>query len=76
MIVIAMVTNVGFISSILNVCSQAYSFLNFVVRYKPEEQPSLEPHHDASTFTLNVALNKAGVDYEVKPVQTHWRNCL
>eukprot|EP00061_Rhincodon_typus_P013918 g40595.t1 len=42
----------------------AFSFLNFVVRYKPEEQPSLEPHHDASTFTINVALNRAGVDYE------------
>ncbi|XP_078281836.1 procollagen-lysine,2-oxoglutarate 5-dioxygenase 1 [Rhinoraja longicauda] len=44
--------------------TKAYSFLNFVVRYKPEEQPSLDPHHDASTFTINVALNKAGVDYE------------
>ncbi|GCC32716.1 hypothetical protein chiPu_0011180 [Chiloscyllium punctatum] len=44
--------------------TKAFSFLNFVVRYKPEEQPSLEPHHDASTFTINVALNRAGVDYE------------
>ncbi|XP_072334276.1 procollagen-lysine,2-oxoglutarate 5-dioxygenase 1 isoform X1 [Scyliorhinus torazame] len=44
--------------------TKAHSFLNFVVRYRPEEQPSLEPHHDASTFTINVALNKAGVDYE------------
>ncbi|XP_072101335.1 procollagen-lysine,2-oxoglutarate 5-dioxygenase 1 isoform X1 [Mobula birostris] len=44
--------------------TKANSFLNFVVRYKPEEQPSLEPHHDASTFTVNVALNRAGVDYE------------
>ncbi|XP_072334278.1 procollagen-lysine,2-oxoglutarate 5-dioxygenase 1 isoform X3 [Scyliorhinus torazame] len=38
--------------------------LAFVVRYKPDEQPSLMPHHDASTFTINIALNKVGVDYE------------
>lgn len=39
--------------------------LNFVVRYKPDEQPLLVPHHDASTFTINIALNSKGVDYEV-----------
>lgn len=39
--------------------------MNFVVRYRPDEQPSLRPHHDASTFTVNMALNKVGVDYEV-----------
>ncbi|KAL4677111.1 hypothetical protein H8958_014503 [Nasalis larvatus] len=22
------------------------------------------PHHDASTFTINIALNRVGVDYE------------
>ncbi|XP_077168253.1 procollagen-lysine,2-oxoglutarate 5-dioxygenase 1 [Paroedura picta] len=38
--------------------------LAFVVRYKPDEQPSLMPHHDASTFTINVALNHVGIDYE------------
>ncbi|KAM8862907.1 procollagen-lysine,2-oxoglutarate 5-dioxygenase 1 isoform 1-T1 [Spinachia spinachia] len=38
--------------------------LAFVVRYKPDEQPSLRPHHDASTFTINVALNQAGPDYQ------------
>ncbi|KAM3922698.1 procollagen-lysine,2-oxoglutarate 5-dioxygenase 1 [Leptodactylus fuscus] len=38
--------------------------LAFVVRYKPDEQPSLEPHHDASTFTINIALNSVGQDYE------------
>uniref|UniRef100_G3PIW3 Procollagen-lysine,2-oxoglutarate 5-dioxygenase 1 n=1 Tax=Gasterosteus aculeatus aculeatus TaxID=481459 RepID=G3PIW3_GASAC len=38
--------------------------LNFVVRYKPDEQPSLRPHHDASTFTLNIALNQVGPDYQ------------
>ncbi|KAI1892559.1 hypothetical protein AGOR_G00134830 [Albula goreensis] len=38
--------------------------LAFVVRYRPDEQPFLRPHHDASTFTINVALNQVGVDYE------------
>uniref|UniRef100_A0A8C4HSB4 PLOD1-3-like GT domain-containing protein n=1 Tax=Dicentrarchus labrax TaxID=13489 RepID=A0A8C4HSB4_DICLA len=39
--------------------------LNFVVRYKPDEQPLLAPHHDASTFTINIALNSKGIDYQV-----------
>ncbi|XP_044529254.1 multifunctional procollagen lysine hydroxylase and glycosyltransferase LH3 isoform X2 [Gracilinanus agilis] len=38
--------------------------MNFVVRYRPDEQPSLRPHHDSSTFTLNIALNSKGLDYE------------
>ncbi|XP_074121037.1 multifunctional procollagen lysine hydroxylase and glycosyltransferase LH3 [Sminthopsis crassicaudata] len=38
--------------------------MNFVVRYRPDEQPSLRPHHDSSTFTLNIALNNKGLDYE------------
>ncbi|XP_046896504.1 procollagen-lysine,2-oxoglutarate 5-dioxygenase 1 isoform X3 [Hypomesus transpacificus] len=40
------------------------SYLNFVVRYKPDEQPLLTPHHDASTFTINVALNSKDTDYQ------------
>ncbi|GAA6099772.1 procollagen-lysine,2-oxoglutarate 5-dioxygenase 1 isoform X3, partial [Tachysurus ichikawai] len=40
------------------------SYLNFVVRYKPDEQPLLTPHHDASTFTINIALNSKDVDYQ------------
>lgn len=38
--------------------------LNFVVRYRVGEQENLKPHHDASTYTLNVALNKPQVDYQ------------
>ncbi|XP_042347462.1 procollagen-lysine,2-oxoglutarate 5-dioxygenase 1 isoform X2 [Plectropomus leopardus] len=38
--------------------------LNFVVRYKPDEQPLLVPHHDASTFTINIALNSKDIDYQ------------
>lgn len=40
------------------------SMMNFVVRYRPDEQPILKPHHDSSTYTINIALNHAGIDYE------------
>ncbi|KAM7356524.1 procollagen lysyl hydroxylase [Cochliomyia hominivorax] len=40
------------------------SLMNFVVRYRPDEQPFLRPHHDSSTYTINIALNRAGIDYE------------
>ncbi|XP_024120410.1 multifunctional procollagen lysine hydroxylase and glycosyltransferase LH3 isoform X2 [Oryzias melastigma] len=43
---------------------KAHAIMNFVVRYRPDEQPSLRPHHDSSTFTINIALNRKGVDYE------------
>ncbi|XP_053624838.1 procollagen-lysine,2-oxoglutarate 5-dioxygenase isoform X2 [Plodia interpunctella] len=40
------------------------SLMNFVVRYRPDEQPSLRPHHDSSTYTINLALNTPNVDFE------------
>jgi len=40
------------------------SMMNFMVRYRPDEQPNLRPHHDSSTYTINVALNTVGQDYE------------
>ncbi|XP_032818072.1 procollagen-lysine,2-oxoglutarate 5-dioxygenase 2-like isoform X1 [Petromyzon marinus] len=43
---------------------KAYAVMNFIVRYRPDEQPSLRPHHDSSTFTINVALNHAGIDFQ------------
>ncbi|KAK9501159.1 hypothetical protein O3M35_002249 [Rhynocoris fuscipes] len=39
------------------------SLMNFVVRYRPDEQPSLRPHHDSSTYTINIALNRPNIDY-------------
>uniref|UniRef100_A0A0K2SV11 procollagen-lysine 5-dioxygenase n=1 Tax=Lepeophtheirus salmonis TaxID=72036 RepID=A0A0K2SV11_LEPSM len=33
------------------------ALMSFIVRYKPDEQPSLKPHHDSSTYTINIALN-------------------
>ena len=44
--------------------------MNFVVRYKPDEQPALRPHHDSSTYTINIALNQPGRDYEVRSTRT------
>ncbi|CAF3851853.1 unnamed protein product [Rotaria sp. Silwood1] len=40
------------------------AILNFVVRYMPDRQNKLRAHHDASTYTLNLALNDAGKDFE------------
>ncbi|KAH8296127.1 hypothetical protein KR054_002177, partial [Drosophila jambulina] len=40
------------------------SLMNFMVRYRPDEQPSLRPHHDSSTYTINIAMNRVGIDYE------------
>ena len=36
----------------------------FTVRYRAEEQPALKPHHDNSLYSLNLALNKIGQDFE------------
>ncbi|KAL0970781.1 hypothetical protein UPYG_G00247320 [Umbra pygmaea] len=43
---------------------KAQAVMNFVVRYRPDEQPSLRPHHDSSTFTINIALNSKGRDFQ------------
>ncbi|XP_036403801.1 multifunctional procollagen lysine hydroxylase and glycosyltransferase LH3 [Megalops cyprinoides] len=43
---------------------KAQAVMNFVVRYRPDEQPSLRPHHDSSTFTVNIALNSKGKDFQ------------
>uniref|UniRef100_A0A8W8KAM2 Fe2OG dioxygenase domain-containing protein n=1 Tax=Magallana gigas TaxID=29159 RepID=A0A8W8KAM2_MAGGI len=37
---------------------------SFVVRYRPNEQDRLRPHHDSSTFTINIALNTPMKDFE------------
>ena len=42
------------------------SFMNFVVKYWPGGQDNLRPHHDSSTFTINVALSRPGIDHEVR----------
>lgn len=47
----------------------------FVVRYRPDEQSSLRPHHDASTYSIDVSLNKRDVDYEGGGVRYVRYNC-
>ncbi|ESO01389.1 hypothetical protein HELRODRAFT_81988, partial [Helobdella robusta] len=44
--------------------SEGRALMNFVVRYRPDEQDRLRPHADSSTFTVNIALNTPGVDYQ------------
>ncbi|KAF8363469.1 let-268 [Pristionchus pacificus] len=51
------------------------SHMMFVVRYKPDEQASLRPHHDASTFSIDIALNQRGVDFEGGGVRYVRYNC-
>ncbi|XP_062988217.1 procollagen-lysine,2-oxoglutarate 5-dioxygenase 2 isoform X2 [Elgaria multicarinata webbii] len=44
--------------------TKGHALLNFVVKYTTERQRSLRPHHDSSTFTINIALNKLGDDFQ------------
>jgi len=44
--------------------SEGKAIMNFLVRYHPNEQDRLRPHDDASTYTINIALNEPGIDYE------------
>jgi procollagen-lysine,2-oxoglutarate 5-dioxygenase len=47
----------------------------FVVKYCPDGQPSLRPHHDTSVYTINVALNRAGIDFEGGGCKFVRQNC-
>lgn len=49
--------------------------LDFIVKYTPEGQPFLRPHHDASTFSLNVALNRIGIDFTGGGTRFLRQNC-
>ena len=43
--------------------------MNFVVKYDPNRQYYLRPHHDSSTYTINMALSRPGIDYGVSTVK-------
>ncbi|KAI6647973.1 Procollagen-lysine,2-oxoglutarate 5-dioxygenase 3 [Oopsacas minuta] len=43
--------------------SDGKAIMNFVVKYHPKGQKYLRPHHDSSTFTINVALNRHEIDF-------------
>ncbi|KAH9412854.1 Procollagen-lysine,2-oxoglutarate 5-dioxygenase 1 [Dermatophagoides pteronyssinus] len=51
------------------------AIMNFVVRYHPNEQAFLRPHHDASTYTVNIALNRPNIDYEGGGCRFIRQNC-
>lgn len=56
---------------------QGYAIMNFVVKYTPERQAYLRPHHDTSTFTINIALNNKDTDFQVRTRpggdSSHWQ---
>ena len=49
--------------------------MNFMVRYKPTVQDRLRPHHDSSTYTVNIALNRVHTDYEVSGARSTGLTC-
>ncbi|XP_077100272.1 procollagen-lysine,2-oxoglutarate 5-dioxygenase 2 isoform X1 [Siphateles boraxobius] len=55
--------------------TKGYAIMNFVVKYTPNRQAYLRPHHDSSTFTINVALNNKGVDFQGGGCRFHRYNC-
>ncbi|XP_048881626.1 procollagen-lysine,2-oxoglutarate 5-dioxygenase 2 isoform X2 [Brienomyrus brachyistius] len=55
--------------------TKGFALLNFVVKYSPERQASLRPHHDTSTFTINIALNNKGIDFQGGGCRFHRYNC-
>ncbi|KAM9713305.1 procollagen-lysine,2-oxoglutarate 5-dioxygenase 2 isoform 2-T2 [Menidia menidia] len=55
--------------------TKGYAIMNFVVKYTPERQAFLRPHHDSSTFTINIALNNKGSDFQGGGCRFHRYNC-
>ncbi|KAL9905595.1 procollagen-lysine,2-oxoglutarate 5-dioxygenase-like [Glossina fuscipes] len=53
----------------------AFAVFNIVVRYRTEEQPSLMPHDDFSTYTINMALNNVDIDFQGGGVHFLRYNC-
>lgn len=55
--------------------TKGYALMNFVVKYTPERQAYLRPHHDSSTFTINIALNNKDTDFQGGGCRFHRYNC-
>ncbi|XP_033841716.1 procollagen-lysine,2-oxoglutarate 5-dioxygenase 2 isoform X2 [Periophthalmus magnuspinnatus] len=55
--------------------TKGYAVMNFVVKYTPERQAYLRPHHDSSTFTINIALNHKNTDFQGGGCRFHRYNC-
>jgi hypothetical protein len=43
--------------------------------FRFEEQPALKPHHDNSLYSINIALNKIGRDFEGGGTNFLRQNC-
>lgn len=56
-------------------CQPPKAPLSFVVRYRIGEQEFLKPHNDASTYTINIALNKPDIDFLGGGCRFVRRNC-
>ena len=59
----------SYIAPIVNILYNNYKTrdinLAFVVKYGTDNQTELEPHHDSSTYTVNITLNQGnGIDYD------------
>ncbi|PWA18176.1 hypothetical protein CCH79_00004136 [Gambusia affinis] len=55
--------------------TKGYALMNFVVKYTPHRQAFLRPHHDSSTFTINIALNNKNTDFQGGGCRFHRYNC-
>lgn len=55
--------------------TKGYAVMNFVVKYTPHRQAFLRPHHDSSTFTINIALNHKDTDFQGGGCRFHRYNC-
>ncbi|XP_037136122.1 procollagen-lysine,2-oxoglutarate 5-dioxygenase 2 isoform X2 [Syngnathus acus] len=55
--------------------TKGYALMNFVVKYTPGRQSYLRPHHDSSTFTINIALNNKDKDFQGGGCRFHRYNC-
>nr|XP_020457902.1 procollagen-lysine,2-oxoglutarate 5-dioxygenase 2 isoform X2 [Monopterus albus] len=55
--------------------TKGYAVMNFVVKYTPGRQAFLKPHHDTSTFTINIALNNKDRDFQGGGCRFNRYNC-
>ena len=69
-----------FVGPVAQIQFTGYTFsgketLDFIVRYSAVGQAALRPHFDASTFSVNVALNHIGTDFEGGGTHFTRQNC-
>uniref|UniRef100_A0A8C9RGF4 procollagen-lysine 5-dioxygenase n=1 Tax=Scleropages formosus TaxID=113540 RepID=A0A8C9RGF4_SCLFO len=55
--------------------TKSYARTNFVAKYTTDRLDTLKPRHDISTFTINIALNKEGTDFQGGGCKFHRYNC-